>query len=138
MPSSDAHALTPQQRLAAYLVMKRQVATLEKQMGVLKIAIKTDLENGAILTDGKEEAVLRQSYTTSYDPARFVETFGEARLIECVSVDSKKVSKLIESGDIDAAALQIGVTKSRTAALYIQPVSRIPETAGLNPGIRSF
>lgn len=119
--------------------MKRQVATLEKQMGVLKIAIKSDLENGAILTDGKEEAVLRQSYTTSYDPARFYQAFGKERLLECVSIDSKKVTRLIESGEIDAAAaLQMSVTKSRTAALYIQPVSRIPDTGALSPGISPF
>lgn len=113
--------LTPQERFDRYVMLQRQIATLERQLNTLKSLIKDDLQQGVVLQSDTHFAHLKGSQSVSYDLHQFQAVFGTELLLRCVSIDKKKVDQLSESGELDELRLlPLRVVTPRTPALVIK------------------
>ncbi|GGB79311.1 hypothetical protein [Deinococcus soli (ex Cha et al. 2016)] len=116
-------ALTPQQRLARYQVLRELLAPLEAEKDALNALIKADLQAGETVETAELRAVLKTSHSTTYPIEAFVAAFGPDQALAVASIDAKKVQARVKQRELAAGEVkEIAVVTPRSTALVIEPI----------------
>lgn len=122
MPESSSEA-EKTRLLEQYLSLSGQIKFLESELDKVKDAIRGWLDEGELVSDGKQYATYQKRVTYEYDDAEFKSRYPMI-YERVVSVDSKKIKSLLDSELIRIEDLDQVRSPKETLALVIRSVER--------------